>query len=111
MSARMSQARERLFAFLPCVRDYVDLLISLVGLNLDFSQWVKLGLMDEAERLDRHWTSWTNFTQARIICIHALRSFTYLLSIPLLGCVLVPLRWKRPLRYRTNRRKSASHRP
>ena len=72
MSARMSQARERVFAFPSCI----DLLFSLVGLNLDFSQWVKLGLMDEAERLDRHWANWTNFTQARIICTHTLRSFT-----------------------------------
>ena len=84
MSARMSQARERLFAFPPCARDYDDLLLSyLVGLNLDCSEWVKLGLMDDAERLDRHWASWTNFTQVRVFCIHALlplHSFTYLLS-------------------------------
>ena len=71
---------------------------SLVGLNLDFSEWVKLGLMDETERLERHWASWTNFTQARVFCIHALSSLTYLLSPPLLGCMLVPLRWKRLLR-------------
>ena len=37
--------------------------------------------MDEADRLDRHWASWTNFTQARVFCIHALRSFTHLLSL------------------------------
>ena len=54
---------------------------SLVGLDRDSSEWVKLGLMEEAERLDRHWTSWTNFAQARVFCIHALRSFTYLLSL------------------------------
>ena len=59
-----------------------DLLFSLVGLNLDVSEWVKLGLMDEAERLDRHWASWTNFTQARVFCIHAPSSFTYLSSPP-----------------------------
>ena len=69
----MSQNSERSFAFPPCVRDY-DLLISLVGLNMDCSEWVKLGLMDEAERLDRHWASWANFTQARAFSIHALRS-------------------------------------
>ena len=66
--------------FLPilaCIRVYDDLLFLLVGLNRDFSEWVKLGLMDEAERLDRHWASWTNFTQARVFCIHILRSFTY----------------------------------
>ena len=68
--------------FLPRVRDYDGLRFSLVGLNLDFSEWVKLGLMDDAERLDRHWANWTNFTQARVFCIHALRSFTYLLSLP-----------------------------
>ena len=60
-------------SFLPCEKDYDDLLFSLVGLNTDFSEWVKIGLMDEAERLDRHWASWTNFTQARVFCIHALR--------------------------------------
>ena len=37
--------------------------------------------MDEADRLDRHWASWSNFAQARVFCIHALRSFTYLLSL------------------------------
>lgn len=42
MSARMSQA---------------------LGLNIDFSEWVKLGIMDEADRLDRHWTNWTTFAQ------------------------------------------------
>ena len=38
-----------------------------MGLNLDFSEWVKLGIMDEADRLDRHWASWTNFTQASFV--------------------------------------------
>ena len=69
-------------AFLPFLGDYVDLLFLLVGLNRDFSEWVKIGLMDDAERLDRHWASWTNYTQARVFCIHALQSFTYLLSLP-----------------------------
>ncbi|KAF8802030.1 hypothetical protein BYT27DRAFT_6777102 [Phlegmacium glaucopus] len=27
------------------------------------AQWVKRGLMDEADRLDRHWANWTTFTQ------------------------------------------------
>ena len=52
--------------FVPYERENDDLLFSSVGLNLDFSEWVKLGLMDEADRLDRHWTSWTNFAQARV---------------------------------------------
>ena len=47
---------------------------SLVGLDRDSSEWVKLGLMEEAERLDRHWTSWTNFTQvgvfAFMLCVY-----------------------------------------
>ena len=64
---------------LPCIRVYDDLHFSLVGLNLDFSEWVKLGIMDEADRLDRHWASWTNYAQARVFCIHALRLFTCLL--------------------------------
>jgi len=34
-----------------------------LGLNHDFSEWVKLGIMDEGDRLDRHWASWTNFSQ------------------------------------------------
>ncbi|KAJ3517066.1 hypothetical protein NLJ89_g732 [Agrocybe chaxingu] len=42
MSARMSQA---------------------LGLNVDCADWVKLGLIEEPDRLDRHWTSWTTFTQ------------------------------------------------
>ena len=67
--------------FVPCERDYDNLLFSSVGLNLDFSEWVKLGLMDEADRLDRHWTSWTNFAQARVFYVPALRSFTYLLCL------------------------------
>lgn len=99
--------------FLLCVGGYDDLLFSLVGLNLDFSEWVKLGVMDEAERLDRHWASWTNFTQASAFCIRALRSFIHLLS-PSTGCLLVPLRWKRLLCCRSNRRKGdtlAPHRP
>ena len=78
MSARISQAREQFF--LPCIGSD-DLLYSLVGLNLDFSEWVKLGIMDEADRLDRHWTSWTNFTQARvfvILCFHLLIYFPFL---------------------------------
>ena len=79
MSARMSQASERLFALPPCVMDYDDLLFSLVGLNLDCSEWVKLGLMDETERLDRHWASWTNFTQARVF-LHSCSAFIYLSS-------------------------------
>ena len=59
-----------------------DILFSLVDLNLDFSEWVEIGLMNEADGLDRHWASGTNFTQARAFCIHALRSFTYLLFLP-----------------------------
>ncbi|PPQ92012.1 hypothetical protein CVT25_004869 [Psilocybe cyanescens] len=42
MSARMAQA---------------------LGLNVDCAEWVKLGLIDEADRLDRHWANWTTFTQ------------------------------------------------
>ena len=68
-------------SILLCISLYDDLLFSLVGLHLDFSEWVKLGIMDEADRLDRHWASWTNFAQARVFCIHALRSFTYLHSL------------------------------
>ena len=75
----MSQARERLFTFPPCVRGCDDLLFSLVGLDHDSSDWVKLGLMDESERLDRHWTSWTNFTQVSVfafmLCVHFLLLF------------------------------------
>ena len=78
----MSQARERLFTFPPCVRGCDDLLFSLVGLDHDSSDWVKLGLMDESERLDRHWTSWTNFTQVSVfafmLCVH----FKFLLFHP-----------------------------
>jgi hypothetical protein len=68
--------------FQPWIKVYDDLLFSLVGLNHDFSEWVKLGIMGEGDRLDRHWASWTNFSQARVFCIHALLSFTYLLSLP-----------------------------
>ena len=79
MSARMSQARERLFTFPPCVRGCDGLLISLVGLDHDSSEWVKLGLMDEAERLDRHWASWTNYTRvgvfALMLCVYLLLFF------------------------------------
>ena len=52
MSARIGQACERFLYFLPCERDYDDLLFSSVGLNLDFSEWVKLGHMDKADRRD-----------------------------------------------------------
>ena len=52
---------------------------SLVGLDRDSSEWVKLGLMEEAERLDRHWTSWTNFTQvgvfAFMLCVYLILFF------------------------------------
>ena len=67
---------------LPCLRVYDDLLFSLVGLNLDFSEWAKLGIMNDVDRLDYHWASWTNFAQARVFCVLVLRSFTYLLSLP-----------------------------
>ena len=70
--------------FLPilfCIRVYDDLLFSLVGLNHDFSEWVKLEIMDESDRLDRHWANWTNFTQASL-CIQALLLFTYHFSLP-----------------------------
>ncbi|KIM41300.1 hypothetical protein M413DRAFT_445331 [Hebeloma cylindrosporum] len=42
MSARMSQA---------------------LGLNVDCSEWVRLGLIDEADKLDRNWANWTTFSQ------------------------------------------------
>ncbi|KJA23958.1 hypothetical protein HYPSUDRAFT_39482 [Hypholoma sublateritium FD-334 SS-4] len=34
-----------------------------LGLNVDCSEWVKLGVMDESDILDRRWTYWTTFTQ------------------------------------------------
>ena len=55
------------------VRDCIDLLLSLVCLSIDF--------IDEAERLGNNWASWTIFTQARVFCIYALRSSTYLPSL------------------------------
>lgn len=54
-----------------------------MGLSMDCSEWVKLGVMDEAERLDRHWSSWTNFTQASDIRIRTLHPLTDLFSLPL----------------------------
>ncbi|KAF9531094.1 fungal-specific transcription factor domain-containing protein [Crepidotus variabilis] len=42
MSARMAQA---------------------LGLNVDCTEWVKAGMMEESERLDRNWANWTTFTQ------------------------------------------------
>ncbi|KDR76970.1 hypothetical protein GALMADRAFT_95630 [Galerina marginata CBS 339.88] len=42
MSARMAQA---------------------LGLNIDCTEWVKLGLIEEPDRLDRHWANWTTLTQ------------------------------------------------
>ena len=67
MSARIGQARERFLPILLCITVYDGLLFSLVGLNHDFSEWVKLGIMDEADRLDRHWASWTIFSQASFV--------------------------------------------
>ncbi|KAF8152932.1 hypothetical protein B0H34DRAFT_677166 [Crassisporium funariophilum] len=34
-----------------------------LGLGVDCSEWVKLGLMEEPDRLDRHWANWTTFSQ------------------------------------------------
>ncbi|KAJ2928460.1 hypothetical protein H1R20_g8634, partial [Candolleomyces eurysporus] len=42
MAARMSQA---------------------LGLDVDCSEWVKLGLIEETDVLDRYWTYWTTFAQ------------------------------------------------
>jgi len=64
MSARMSQACELIFLPLP------TLLLSMgpsVGLNVDCSEWVKLGIIDEADKLDRNWANWTTFSQVSIV--------------------------------------------
>ncbi|KAF8909703.1 fungal-specific transcription factor domain-containing protein [Gymnopilus junonius] len=59
MSARMAQA---------------------LGLNVDCSQWVKDGLIDESDKLDRQWTNWTTFTQDVCWSLYVGREFC--LSIP-----------------------------
>ena len=77
MSARIGQAREHLspFSFL---KGSFELFLSLVGLNVDCAEWVKEGILDEAERLDRHWVNWTSFTQVSrfMLCIPSLTSFS-----------------------------------
>ena len=56
----------------------VNLVFSLVDLGIDYSKWVKLGLIDDTERLDRYWVSWTNLTQAGVfvfmLCVRLLLS-------------------------------------
>lgn len=71
-----------------------------MGLNIDCSEWVKLGVMDEAERLDRHWASWSNFTQASDICVTL--CIPLVISFSPIGRVLVFLRGKKLLRRSTN---------
>jgi len=65
MSAHMGQACELIFSPFP-----TSLLIigsSPVGLNVDCSEWVRLGLIDEADKLDRNWANWTTFSQVSIV--------------------------------------------
>ncbi|PPQ76231.1 hypothetical protein CVT26_008583 [Gymnopilus dilepis] len=60
-----------------------------VGLNVDCSQWVKNGLIDESDMLDRQWTNWTTFTQDVCWSLYVGREFC--LSIPGNGDKDVPL--------------------
>lgn len=64
MSARMSQACKLILLPLPTLLLTID--PSAVGLNVDCSEWVRLGLIDEADKLDRNWANWTTFTQVSI---------------------------------------------
>ena len=60
-----------------------------MGLNVDCSQWVKNGLIDESDMLDRQWTNWTTFTQDVCWSLYVGREFC--LSIPGNGDKDVPL--------------------
>jgi len=89
MSARMGQACELIFSPFP-----TSLLIvgsSPVGLNVDCSEWVRLGLIDEADKLDRNWANWTTFSQVSIVPKRRYKP-TYILCS---GRLLVALCWKR----------------
>jgi len=40
---------------------------SAVGLSVDCSEWVRLKLIDEADKLDRNWAYWTTFSQVSML--------------------------------------------
>ncbi|KAF9555002.1 hypothetical protein CPC08DRAFT_643525, partial [Agrocybe pediades] len=60
MSARMAQA---------------------LGLNIDCSDWVKMGIMDESDQLDRRWANWATFAQDVCWSLYVGRDFS--VSAPL----------------------------
>jgi len=59
----------------------IAVLCYLVGLNVDCSEWVKMGLMDEPDQLDRRWANWATFTQDVCWSLYVGRDFT--VSAPL----------------------------
>ncbi len=61
MSVRVAQAcRLYIYPFIFAAND--DL---LVGLNVDCTELVTSGLMEESDRLDRNWANWTIFGQVK----------------------------------------------
>ncbi|EDR10444.1 uncharacterized protein LACBIDRAFT_325474 [Laccaria bicolor S238N-H82] len=60
----------------------------IVGLGVDCSDWVKLGLIDETERLDRNWAHWTTFSQDVCWSLYVGRDFCVM--SPLISPVPVP---------------------
>ncbi|EDR01153.1 uncharacterized protein LACBIDRAFT_312485 [Laccaria bicolor S238N-H82] len=59
-----------------------------LGLGVDCSDWVKLGLIDETERLDRNWAHWTTFSQDVCWSLYVGRDFC--VTSPLNSSVPVP---------------------
>ena len=53
--------------FLPLPAPLLNMGSFSVGLNVDCSEWVKLGIIDEADKLDRNWANWTTFSQVSIV--------------------------------------------
>jgi hypothetical protein len=47
------------------------LLNCAVGVNIDCSDYVKRGLMDDSDKIDRNWATWSIFTSVR-------RSWSYI---------------------------------
>ena len=40
-----------------------------MGLNIDCTELVRAGFMEEEDRLDRNWANWTTFSQVRLWCL------------------------------------------
>ena len=71
---------------------------SAVGLSVDCSEWVKLRLIDESDKLDRNWAYWTTFSQ---VSMYLKEGTGWLSNSLFLGRMLVALRREGFLRVST----------